>query len=776
MTRLAAALSVGGVALLTAACLWQDPFVETQAVDPRLAVTPPPRDQAGNRAASPVAGVPRAEANPRPESLPDAAPQATVTGAADPPPREGVVPPAEPAPGVPAPVANETPTTPAQPRLPEQWRMPPTKVVPIHGLSVVFPAVVPAAAGMPAHLCLTLPVGSRVVSPGLAELGAAVASDLRLPRRVGGSLRGALARLGASLETSVAPGATTFSITCAPEAWKQALATLAENLAQPVEPDVPMDAFDAVRTALALRLARAASADPLLSVVGRVCQTSALAPAELVSDVSQRTAAEVGVLQRTRYRAAGALLTLWLPGVPSTGIGAAAETALSPWLDHAVQVVPESFVASPPLESGVFWAPRDGAVEVALVWPALPVEQALAAEMAVLYECLSHDGMGGRLGIAIEALVGRDVLFDRAASRALDHVVLRARANGPVVMPLYEALSEVLNSFRLKPPAGEEVREAASRARARWLERLASPHEWSRLVAWLTYHRASPDVLAEILDRLSAPEQLEIVRAIPNFVGATLSLAVVGGEPPAEAAKRVQVLSDVSVATERVQRVVPAADRAAAEARAKQRLELAVAAAGGEAVLRAVTGYREVALLRSDVGPPCHAEVEFDASGKLRELRHILTSEIVTEIAAGSGLERCGAEQVPLPVDEVKARLDQAAQHPLMLLARWVRQEIVFRQVAVRLVDGREYAVLEEVTELRDPLRVVIDTGSHLVRSLEARTWLPESGATLVTEEFGDYRPVKGGLRAPFSRSRTTDDADLPLRIQVESFAAHPAR
>lgn len=769
MRAVRSALGLWSPCVLLAACIWQSPMVETRPLEPQQAIPTPPRDGAPvGGDASPGAGrAAGAEANPRPESLAETAPQNTIGGVDAP--RAAA---SNEAPSPATPAAPSSPTA----RIVEPWRLPPTKVVPIHGLSLVFPEKVPAATGVSAHLCLTLPVGSKVVSPGLAELGAAVACDLRLPRRVGGSLRGALARLGASLDAHVTSGATTFTVTCAPERWRQALATLAENLALPVEPDVPAEAFEAVRTAVAQRLARDATVDPLLTVVGRVCQTSSLAPAELVSDVTVRTAAEVGVLQRTRYRAAGALLTLWLPGVPSAGIGAAAETALSPWLDHAVQVVPDSFVALPPLESGVFWAPRDGAVEVALVWPALPVEQALAAEMAVLYECLSHDGMGGRLGIAIEALVGRDVLFERAASRQLDHVVLRARANGPVVMPLWEALSEVLNSFRLKPPSGEELREAAARARARWLERLALPHEWARQVAWLVYHRASPDALAEILDRLAAPERLDIVRAIPNFVSATLSLAVVGGDPPADIAKRVQLLGEVSLTAERAQRVLPSAERAAAEASARLSLARAVSAAGGEAALRAVRGYRETTLLHSDVGPACSQDTEFLAPGQLRETRRVLTSEIVTEIASGRGVERCGAEQVVLPVDEVKVRLDQAARHPLFLLARWVRGEIAFRQVSVRLVDGREYVVLEEVTELRDPLRITLDTGSNLLRSIEVRTWQPESGPTVLTEEFGDYRPVKGGLRVPFFRSRTTDDADLPLRIQLGAFSVDQAR
>lgn len=751
----------GLLAFGMASCLWNSPFIETQSVPAEQPVATPPRgvpDPAGLAAPGGTA----LEANPRLEQSAAAAPVAP-TGAAS----EATPPAVEAAPPV---EAGTEPEPARSDPVGTGWRLPQAKVVPIHGLTLVFPESVPTHAGAVALVQLTVPVGSQVVSPGLAELGAAVTAELRLPRRPGGSLRGALAQLGASLDVLVGPGSTTFEIACPPSAWRPVLAVLAENLAQPIDPDVPGEAFDLVRTGLAQRIAVIANSDPLLAVVGRVCRASSLAPAELVSEVSQRTAAEVGVLQRTRYRAAGAMLALWLPGVPSASIGAATEASLSPWLDHNVAAPPESFVASPPLESGVFWAPRDGGVEVALVLPSLPLEQDLAAEMAVLYECLTHDGLGGRLGYAIEALVGRDVLFEQVTARDTDHVVLRARANGAVVLPLWEAISEVMNSFRLQPPNGEELREAAARARVRLLDRLAKPAEWSRMMSWLVYHRASPGALAAVLERLAAPDRLDIVRAVPTFVGATLSLAVVGGAPPAESVRRVQVLTDVAASAERTQRVLPAAERVAAETAARQFLEDAVSMAGGAAQLAAVTGYTEVARAETGIGPACSLDVSFAEPAKLREVRQILATKIETTIDNGAGVDRVGTEEVALSLDEVKSRVDGAARHPLTLLARCARGQVQFRQVALRLVDGREYAVLEEVSDLRDPMRVVIDTGSHLIRTIESRTWHPESGSTVLLEEFSDYRPVKGGFRVPFMRLRTADDPDAPVRVRTESF------
>src|SRR5690606_40608098 len=79
-----------------------------------------------------------------------------------------------------------------------------------HGLLVVTPRLVPAEPGAPGIVRLTLPVGSRAGRAGLAELAAEVVAELRVPTRAGGSLRGALQRIGAHLDVVVTASCTAF--------------------------------------------------------------------------------------------------------------------------------------------------------------------------------------------------------------------------------------------------------------------------------------------------------------------------------------------------------------------------------------------------------------------------------------------------------------------------------------------------------------------------------------------------------------------------------------
>jgi len=619
-------------------------------------------------------------------------------------------------------------------------------------------------------LRLSLPVGTGSGKPGLAELAAEVAAELKVPTRPGGSLRGALARLGAALEVQVAVGATSFEVVFPPARTRDVLATLAAHLRQPLDPVTPVDSFDALRVRLATRLGRGWLQAPILAMVDRMRTGRKRALAELISEINLRSAAEVAVFQRAHYGSAGCVLAMWVPGASRAALLDDVVAALPPWLDVTAAEAQTPLMTPLPPQSGLFWAPRDGPVEVAVFVPQPSLDQPLAAEMLVLFECLTHDGLGGRLGLALEAMVGRDVAFEVLRPGETDQLVLLASADEGQILPLWTAVSQVLDSFRTDPPRDAELREAAARVHFRLLELAGQPNEWLRLLTRLTYRRAAPDALDKTLLRLATPAGLDLVGAIPDFCRTPLAFAVVGGKPPAESSRLVQLVTDAVLPAEKVERLLTPADLASGREEGEKYLAEVVEAIGGKAALREVRGYRDVVESDTGIGPTVQIETIYRDDGRMRQVKRVLATSIRAEITPDGGSETAGSQRVALPVDEAARRLAAAARHPLLLAARWLRGEIAFRVVALRLVAGREQAVLEEITDRPESLRLTIDTQARLVRVLEVRTWDPEVGPITVREEFADYRTVGGRLRAPFLRTRSLDQGESSQSLRTLSF------
>jgi predicted Zn-dependent peptidase len=730
------------------ACVWSEAVVET-----RPAPAVPPSDLAPLPAREPSPQVPAPASDPT-AARPLTEPPAAAT---------------QPLP--PAGEATPDVTVPAVARSHSDDVAPPTEIAMIQGLLVLAPRELPAQAGAPGVIRLTLPVGTRAGKTGLAELAAEVVAELRLPTRAGGGLRGGLLRLGASLEVSVAATATAFEVTFPPQRWREVLSLLGTHLAQPIDATAPTAAFDALRLRLATRLAQAWSRAPLLAMVERMRAGRKQSLGDIVSQINLRTANEVAVFQRARYRAAGAVLGLWVPGVHSAELAAGIIATLSPWLDpQAKAALP--FLTPLPIEAGVFWAPHEGPVDVALLVPQPTLDQPLSAELLVLHECLTHDGLAGRLGAAITDLVGHDVSFQVLPAGDTDQVVLFARARDDLVVRLYEAMSQVLNSFRLRPPDEQEIALAAARARMRLLAQIAQPADWLRLMSRLAYRRGQPDTLPATLARLARPARLDLGTALPVFASSALALAVVGGQPPVATSRLVQLVADVVVPSEKIEQLLPAEQLESAVASAKEQLDKVVEMLGGAAALRAFTGYREHVSAETGVGPSVDVVTAVRLGAKLRETTRVLATTIDTRLDQQGGVEDSGTQQVVIGFDEARARLLATARHPSAVLARYARGELVFRLLALRMASDRELAVLEEVTDRRDGMRIAIDTQARLVRSIEARVWHAEAGALSVREEFSDYRTVKGGLRVPFLRTRTVDDREPALRIKTLEFAA----
>jgi hypothetical protein len=188
-------------------------------------------------------------------------------------------------------------------------------------------------------------------------------------------------------------------------------------------------------------------------------------------------------------------------------------------------------------------------------------------------------------------------------------------------------------------------------------------------------------------------------------------------------------------------------------------LAAAVRALGGAARLRQVRGFSAELFRSTGDGAPLQETVWFGAPDRLRRVRHLLATTIETVVAPNRSHEQVDEKKVPLERAEARQMLERAERHPLMLIAAYTRGQIVFRLVGTRRVGDREMAVLQRVDAKGERLRMIIDVGSGLVRAVETRERRADLGARVhVIERYDDYRPVEGGLRAPFRCLTAVDD------------------
>src|SRR5690606_9627791 len=252
------------------------------------------------------------------------------------------------------------------------------------------------------------------------------------------------------------------------------------------------------------------------------------------------------------------------------------------------------------------------------------------------------EGVGGRLGAAIAQFAGRDVGFSVLPASDTGQCGLVARVSEELALPLWLAAAEVLDSFRTRPPEEAEVRAAAARAKMRLLARLASPREWLRIVTRLAYKRAAPDRIDATLERLDFPGRLDLDAALAAFAKEPVTLAVVGGRPPVESSRLVQLVPDGVLRPERVERILPPAELEAARAEADKLLAKVADAAGGIEVLRALRGFRERATCESGVGPTVEVETALELGGELRQTRRVLGTTIEARLDESGGTEAAG--------------------------------------------------------------------------------------------------------------------------------------
>jgi hypothetical protein len=180
--------------------------------------------------------------------------------------------------------------------------------------------------------------------------------------------------------------------------------------------------------------------------------------------------------------------------------------------------------------------------------------------------------------------------------------------------------------------------------------------------------------------------------------------------------------------------------------------------AGGER-LRRLLGFQGTLETRASSAPGMNVEETFawHRDGTLQRTRRLLGTLVETSLTETKWIERAGDREIELSPADRTYSLRQIERHPLALLAAAVRGEIRFRMVATRKVADRELVVLEAESSRFDRLRIHVDSGSDLVRTVEAWETTPEGVPQHVEESWSDYRSLDN-LRVPFFKSVTTDD------------------
>ena len=623
-----------------------------------------------------------------------------------------------------------------------------------------------------ALLRLVLPYG-RSGEPriGLTELSASLI--VQAPCGVDGraSLRDQIARLGGHVSLAVGTRSTVIDLTLPKASWIKGLNALVDTVRIPASGKAEVES---IRELAREQLARAASRPGLDWLLHVLTAGSGASPSETSVGLEDRTVEEVEIYAKVISQPNSSVLVGWVPGVPHKQFYARALAAANGWRKGKTSPLMAGRTAK--LTDGVTWAAVDNGplvgsdfVEVGLLIPEPPLSAANALEERVLLECLSLDGVDGRLGQRWRGL-NRSPL-SLAAERVQDadtsYRVLRGVLPEPDVLAFWDAVMDTRGALYREPPNREELNSATQRIRLQILATEADPHSWLQRVTAEARSSEAPADIGKALARLRQPGGLRLTDGGRRLAQTGVALAVVGDAPSRARSERMRVRADVflSPATIKVPR-----DNQEQIQRADVFLADAMRTVGGVLRLRDFNGYAMRARVRSDVGVQM-TEWMWLTGNRLRRVRQVLTTTIETILAPEGSFEQAGGgDRVDIEPVERDAAIALARIHPLYILASYARGKMRFRYSANRQLGDREVAVLEQLKG-RPRLRIFIDVESGLIREIELREYHPGIGPVHVRRFYEDYRPIDG-LRAPYHITIQVDDNRHPLTIDIDEFFA----
>jgi hypothetical protein len=627
-------------------------------------------------------------------------------------------------------------------------------------LGVVTMAGGPDSSGY-ATLGLGLACGSIHGKEGLADIAAYTfvnAGDSGSGRV---SLQQAIAALGGNVSAEVGRISTWFYARVPQPRWQEALQALVGALTARTSSRTQLERLldDMVRS-------RAQAIwNEFGSNVGARFLLGDAGSGAFVEALLQRDPSEIALFQARYYRPEGTVLALQV-GAEAALAAAPALLQLGQWQLPPATPDPDAGQRDR-MPDGLFWAETPG--DSCRVLLLLPYPDPLAPEAAawhLLLNCLSMDGIGGRLellqqraGLADLTWQGQFVQRGDAAGLLLSTTTTAARA-----LQLYQLVQTARQSLLDTPPSTSEFEMAQTRAPLTAARGDVDANQWLRVACMRTL-RAIPANLDANLRALPAPGTPQFAAAATAWLQQPMVFAAVGGTPPAGAPPlhEFELLPAAAVGR------ITGADKGTLARAADPLLDAAVTAAGGRDRLRLYGGCSGKAQLRAAEAPVVSQEFEWHRDGRLQQQRVVLDTAIITDIGLTGGKEGVGDQREELSPSACAARTRAFARHPLALLAAYARGELRFQWIATRRGSDRTMLVVEAVSPDYERLRLSIDEDSSLIRTVETWETTPEGTPVYVQESYSDYRSVSG-LRAPFRRVTDLDDGSRRTETVWSSF------
>ncbi len=634
-----------------------------------------------------------------------------------------------------------------------------------NGLNVAILRRAPDATHT-ASFTLQFAAGTDHGKQGAADLAAWLfvqGADLTAGRP---SLMRQIERLGGTLSIEQGPISTWFTVRIDEDRWRQALQAVATTL---TAPPPSRGLLERAQHDLLLQRTGELLDAPIPANAARMLLGDA-GGGEHLASLRDRDPSEGVVFQSRNYRPDRGALVLEVPGDLAT-IGSVVQGQFASWQAAKVAPDPQQGPHERGLAPGIHWAQiADGTGDAAgpcrcgLVLALPDPTQPLAPAAHLLLNCLSMDGLGGRLEKLQQESGLRDIAWSaefvhRAEARAL---VLTARAAPDQIGRLWQVAERARASLRDLPPTSSERAFARSRV---WLTlRRADCDSDTRLraLALRELQGLGEDQLLERLTDLEQPDALSPA-AVDAFLALPMAMIVVGGQPPADLA----AVPRFDLATNTLAAAEPHAAGDQLIAAATPWLDQALQAIGGRDRIRRVTGLEATAKVATDGAPDIDETFKWTIGGNLERARTVLGATVETKIDGKQWTEQVGTEQVQLTPIEATWRLGEIERHPLALLAMHSRGQLRFRLLAMQHVDGRDHVLLEAVTDRFERLRMQMDRESGLVRVVESWSTSPEGLPTRAVDTWSDYRTVDG-IRVPYRRVTVVDDGQSRRTVDFQ--------
>lgn len=610
-----------------------------------------------------------------------------------------------------------------------------------------------------AALRIDLPAG-HAVGPAVSEVLAQAVTEL--PAAGGPSLREAIQGLGGELTVRVGLDTASFIAAVPVKDWAFALRTMVERLKQLnlTRGQLARLKQKALRRELAAR-----AVSPLLSLVGHLLRSGVADPNPVLDHLEDCSLPQLALLHAKYYQPRNMRVGLWVPGEQAPeAVKDTAVEVLRQWQASESTTGPVRKPVPEPaaVPGGIHWVVGPGPSQVALVLPVAP-----SAELMVLQQVLSLDGVGGRLGRHLRRSLGFEPAFQAHHVGGLRRrfMVLETTVQPELVIPVWRALEQARVSMIRDKPQGLELKVGIDRVRLLLLARDAEADAWLEAAAVRVpnRHDGGPAQDFAALVRLHSGD---VALELPAFARLSPIMIVLGGTPPADTGVTITRGTNALAGSRAQGTQLSTSER---EAEARKHLDHAVRAVGGERDLRLLQGFRAKARRRARTGLETTEKTWYRMPDHVRRITKVLQTEIETVVHKDQGIERCGGSEKRLTPGEAMNMWLELARHPLTLLAEHTRGKARYHLVGVRRIAGRDIAILERVGADQLRLRLLLDSESGLPRVVES--WEQRSGIGLVEvrERYEDYRTV-GGLRVPHYRQAALNDSGPVIETLWESF------